>query len=216
MSETSTVLIVDDHHLIRASLRSALTDAGFDVVGEAADGVTAVSLASALKPRVIVMDISMKDGDGITATREIMRGDRRNRIIILSMHGEPDIVRQAIRAGAIGFVTKDSQASDIVEAVRLAASGDIMLTQQLAEAMLRQSQSSVTLEQDGEPLLSHREVEVLQLIARGLSTPDIAEQLFISQKTLKNHLASIYNKLDARDRTHAVILGVKRGIVDVN
>jgi len=216
MTEKASVLIVDDHQLIRSSLRSALTDAGFDVVGEAADGVSAVLLAASLRPRVIVMDISMKDGDGITATREIMRVDRRNRVVMLSMHGEPDMVRRAIRAGAIGFVTKDSQASDIVQAVRLAASGDIMLTQQLAEAMLHQSGHDQPLDVNGDPVLSQREIEVLQLIARGLSTPEIADQLYISQKTLKNHLASIYNKLDARDRTHAVILGVKLGIVDLN
>lgn len=208
---TVRVLVVDDHQLIRQSLRTALADAGYVVVGEAADGVTAVSLAVSLRPDVIVMDISMKDGDGITATREIMRIDRRHRIVMLSMHGEPDMVRKALQAGAIGFVTKDSQVSDVVDAVRLAASGDVMLTGEIAEAMLDNSH-----DERGGSILSQRETEVLQLIARGMSTSEIADRLFISQKTLKNHLASVYHKLDARDRTHAVVLGVKLGIVSLD
>ena len=206
-----SVLLVDDHRLIRDSLRTSLTDLGFRVVGEAADGISAVTLAGQLRPDVVLMDISMRDGDGLTATRDIMRRDARNRIVILTMHSDGDTVRRAIQSGAVGYVTKDSPVDDIARALRMAASGEVLLNEELAKAMIEGAN-----DESGGSILSSRETEVLQLIADGLSTSEIANKLFISQKTLKNHLASVYQKLDARDRTHAVVLGVRLGIVKLD
>ena len=205
------MLLVDDHRLIRDSLRASLTELGFIIVGEAADGASAVTLAGQLRPDVVLMDISMRDGDGLTATRDIMRRDARNRIVILTMHSDGDTVRRAIQSGAVGYVTKDSPVDDIARALRMATSGEVLLNEELAKAMIDGSSDDT-----GDSILSSRETEVLQLIADGLSTSDIASKLFISQKTLKNHLASVYQKLEARDRTHAVVLGVRLGIVKLD
>ena len=207
---STSVVIVDDHRLVRESLGRALADRGIRVVGEASDGVSAVTLVAGQRPDVVLMDVSMRDGDGITATREIMRLDARNRVVILTMHGDAETLRRALQAGAVGFVTKDSPIDDVVEAIRLATAGEVLVNDRLATAFIEAAA------EEGPNLLSQRETEVLQLCANGLSTTEIAGRLYISQKTLKNHLASVYAKLDARDRTHAVVIGVRMGIVDLN
>jgi two-component system, NarL family, response regulator DegU len=124
------------------------------------------------------------------------------------MHIDRDVIDRAIRAGAVGYLTKESSINDVVMAIKLAANGDRPMSPKLAEAMLAEATRD-----DDDPVLSQREEEVLQLIADGLGTGEIAERMFISQKTVKNHLASIYDKLDARDRTQAVLMAVKMGIV---
>jgi len=130
--------------------------------------------------------------------------------VMLTMHTETDIVRRALKAGAVGYVTKDSSFSQVLEAVLLAHDGDMILSPDLAAALLAESQFA---HENQEKVITEREEQVLQLLADGLSTPEIAERLFISQKTVKNHLASIYEKIDARDRTQAVIRGIKMGII---
>jgi DNA-binding NarL/FixJ family response regulator len=204
---STTVVLVDDHTMLRQGLRRALEAEGVKVVGEASDGDEGVKIALATKPDVVLMDVSMPGSDGIDATRRLVGADNRQRVVMLTMHVDRDIIDRAIKAGAVGYLTKDASISEVIEAIRLAANGDRPMSPRLAAAMLTEAKK------DAEALISAREEEVLQLVADGLGTTEIADKLFISQKTVKNHLASIYEKLNARDRTQAVLMAVKMGIV---
>jgi two-component system response regulator DegU len=207
-------MLVDDHQMLRQGLRRSLEEEGFYVVGEASDGEQAVRLVPAAKPDVILMDVSMPDMDGIEATRRILQNDPDKRVVMLTMHADKDLIEAAIKAGAVGYLTKDCSTDEVIEAVRMAANGETALSPQLAKTMLsevRKIDEKVAREEDR--LVTKREEEVLQLIADGCSTPEVAQRLYISQKTVKNHLASIYEKLNARDRTQAVLLAVRMGIV---
>jgi two-component system response regulator DegU len=184
---------------------------GFMVVAEANDGHEALKLALDKKPDVILMDVSMPDVDGIECTRGIMQADARQRIVMLTMHIDREVIDRAIKAGAVGYLTKDCSMQEVASAIRDAANGDMALSPKLAEVML--SEARKPIDETEERLITRREEEVLQLIADGLSTPEVAAKLYISQKTVKNHLASIYEKLNARDRTQAVLMAVRMGIV---
>lgn len=201
------VLIADDHQLLRQALRRALEDAGFEVVGEAADGEEAARLAAQLLPEIVVMDVTMPVLDGVAATREVVAAVPDARVVMLTMHGESSLIAECLDAGACAFLTKDTSMHDVVETVRQTADGEVLLSPEIARGTLRELGGG-----DGPPL-TKREVEVLQLVADGFGTTEIAERLFISAKTVKNHLASIYEKLDARDRTQAVLSAVRSGIV---
>ncbi|MEZ5218146.1 MAG: response regulator transcription factor [Ilumatobacteraceae bacterium] len=204
------LMLVDDHTMLREGLRRTLEAEGFVIIGEANDGHEALLMALERKPDVILMDVSMPDVDGIEATRAIMQADARQRIVMLTMHMDRDVIDRAIKAGAVGYLTKDCSVAEIAEAIRMAANGDMALSPKLAELMLSEARKT---EGNEERLITRREEEVLQLIADGLSTPEVAQRLYISQKTVKNHLASIYEKLNARDRTQAVLVAVRMGIV---
>jgi DNA-binding NarL/FixJ family response regulator len=212
---TLRLLLVDDHRMLREGLRRALEERGLEVVGEASDGTEALRLALELRPDVVLMDVSMPGTDGIDATRSIMQADGRQRVVMLTMHNDGDVVDRAIRAGASGYLTKDCSIGEVVEAVQIAANGDMALSPKLAAAMLEAARNEQTAGL-GERLLTQREEEVLQLIADGCSTGEVASRLYISAKTVKNHLASIYEKLDARDRTQAVLMAVRMGIVKLH
>lgn len=206
-----TVVLVDDHTMLRQGLRRSLESEGVIVLAEAGDGDGGVAAALAHHPDVVLMDVSMPGTDGIDATHRLTSADRRQRVVMLTMHADRDTVERAIRAGAVGYVTKDSSVRDVVLAIALAANGDTALSPRLAEVMLTEATRGTAA---GEPpVLGAREEEVLQLIADGCATSEVAERMFISQKTVKNHLASIYDKLQARDRTQAVLMAVKMGIV---
>ena len=207
---TLRLMLVDDHRMLREGLRRALEAEGFLVVGEANDGQEALRMALEKKPDVILMDVSMPDVDGIEATRSIMQADARQRIVMLTMHMDREVIDRAIRSGAVGYLTKDCSIAEVADAVRMAANGDMALSPKLAELMLTEARN---LDSGDERLITRREEEVLQLIADGLSTPEVAAKLYISQKTVKNHLASIYEKLEARDRTQAVLSAVRSGII---
>ena len=223
----TTLLLVDDHHLLRQSLRRGVEEAGFAVVGEAADGVEAVRLAEELHPDLVLMDVTMPVLDGIEATRQLRARAPGTRVVILTMHGEEETVERALRAGAVGYLVKDCTIQQVAETLRTAA-GDTALSPGLATSMLGQlqayshlSDSSADRPGTSPPrspalVLSRREEEVLQLFADGWSTTEVARRLYISPKTVKNHLASIYAKLDAGDRTQAVITAVRMGIIRLN
>lgn len=211
---TIRVLLADDHKMLREGLRRSMLDEGFDVVGEADNGEEAVRLVAELSPDVVLMDVSMPEMDGVEATRLIRSTDTPTRVIMLTMHADADVLADAIRAGASGYLVKDCSTDEVADAVRMAANGETALSPQLAATMLdevRRLEAPHPAEEDR--LITKREEEVLQHIADGFSTPEVAERLFISQKTVKNHLASIYQKLDARDRTQAVLQAVRMGIV---
>ena len=208
-------MLADDHRMLREGLRRSLSEEGFEVVGEASDGDEAVRLAGELLPDVVLMDVTMPHVDGVEATRRLHKTHPDIRVVMLTMHADESVIAEAIRAGAVGYLVKDCSTDEIAEMVRMAASDDSTLSTGLASAMLDEVRrlDPIPADEESERVVTKREVEVLQLIADGCSTPEVAEQLFISQKTVKNHLASIYHKLDARDRTQAVLQAVRMGIV---
>ncbi|MFM7225880.1 MAG: response regulator [Actinomycetota bacterium] len=208
------VLLADDHQLLRQAIRRALEDAGMDIVGEAGDGAEALRLIDRTAPDIVIMDVSMPVLDGIEATRRIHAVAPDLPIVVLTMHGEDRLRREAIDAGAAGFLTKDVSMTEVVATVRDTAGGDVALSQEIASTILSELRAV-----GGRPIespLSPREEEVLQLIADGMRTSEVAAALFISGKTVKNHLASIYTKLGTHDRTQAVLAAVRIGIVRIN
>ena len=207
------LLLADDHRMLRDSLRRSMEENGFDVVGEAGDGAEAVQLAQALHPDVVLMDVSMPNLDGVEATRQITRLVPEAQVVMLTMHADGEVMARAIQAGAIGYLVKDCAITDVVSAVRLAASGESVLSPDLALSMLADVKKTPIDPGNGHGPVSAREEQVLQLVADGLSLPEVAAELYISVKTVKNHLASIYAKLDARDRTQAVLRAVRMGII---
>jgi len=195
--------------MLRQGIRRALESEGIKVVAEASDGAEAIRLALEHKPDVVLMDVSMPGMDGVEAARRLVEADGRQRVVMLTMHIDRDVIDRAIRAGAVGYLTKDSSISEVILAIQLAANGDRPMSPRLAAAMLDEARRE-------DALISVREEEVLQLVADGYGTNEIAERLYISGKTVKNHLASIYEKLNARDRTQAVLMAVKMGIVKLS
>jgi two-component system, NarL family, response regulator DegU len=213
------LLIADDHTMLREALRRAMEAAGIVVVGEAGDGEDAIRLVAELRPDVVLMDISMPVLDGVEATRQIHRDHPETKVVVLTMHADASVIKQALAAGAVGYVVKDSSMSDVVGTVRLAAGGETAVSIDLARSMLAEVHGLSARPGDrvvAEQIITNREEEVLQLIAEGSSTSEVATELYISIKTVKNHLASIYAKLETRDRTQAVLRAVRMGIIRLN
>src|SRR3954467_9335484 len=213
-SEPVRLLLADDHRMLRESLRRSMEETGLAVVGGAPDGAEGVRLAAELKPDVILMDVTMPVLDGVEATRQVRDKLPNTQVVILTMHADREVLVDAIRAGAAGYLVKDCSTEEVVDTVRKAAAGETALSAELAASMLGEVRDLVQREESGtDPIISKREEEVLQLIADGLSTTEVAAKLYISVKTVKNHLASIYQKLDTRDRTQAVLQAVRMGII---
>ena len=220
---TVRLVVADDHTMMRDGLRRSLTDFGLVVLGEAPDGQAAVDQAEIHQPDVVLMDISMPVLDGIAATRIIKKSWPEIQVVMLTMHSDEGLLRQAIQAGASGYLVKDASAEEVVEIVTQAATGETTFSPEIASALLKAAEPTFDTDnrrldrQDkgGELSVTKREVEVLRLIAQGSSTADVARKLFISPKTVKNHLASIYQKLDAGDRTQAVLRAVRIGIIQI-
>ena len=211
------LMIVDDHQMLREGLRRSMSEIGFDVIGEASDGDEAVTRATAQRPDVILMDVTMPRMDGVEACRQVKDVLPDTHIVMLTMHADQSVLADAIRAGASGYLVKDCSTDEIADAVKIAAAGQTALSPQLAATMLDEVRRMEEQERAQENrLITKREEEVLQMIADGCSTTEVAEGLYISQKTVKNHLASIYQKLEARDRTQAVLQAVRMGIVQLN
>lgn len=212
---TIRLMLADDHRMLREGLSRSMSEYGFAVVGEARDGLEAVNMAQDLSPDVILMDVSMPEMDGVEACRQLRRSAPETKVVMLTMHSDQEVLANAIRAGACGYLVKDCSTEEIAGAVRMASSGETALSPQLAASMLDEVRKIDMAPAREERVVTKREEEVLQLIADGCSTPEVAEQMYISQKTVKNHLASIYQKLDARDRTQAVLQAVRMGIVSL-
>ena len=212
------VLIADDQALIRVGLRKILdAEPEVTVVGEAADGQDAVSEARRVQPDVVLMDIRMPVLDGIEATRRITRGQPATRVLILTTFGLDNYVYDALRAGASGFMLKDAPPEEIAAAIRIVASGEALLapavTRSVIEEFARHAPAPASTPSPALEVLTPREQEVLELLARGLSNPEICERLVISEATAKTHVARILQKLDLRDRVQAVIHAYETGLV---
>jgi DNA-binding NarL/FixJ family response regulator len=212
------VLNADAHLLLRPALRRALADAGLFVRGAAGDGAEAVQLVDELRPELVIMDVTMPVLGGIEATRRVHAAHPDLPIVVLTMHDEDALREEAMRAGAAAFLTKDSSMQQVVTTAMATAAGEA-LSANLASSILHELRAPgdavATAATEPSPL-TRREEEILQLIADGYSTSEVAGRLFISGKTVKNHLASIYAKLDARDRTQAVLSAVRIGIIRLN
>jgi DNA-binding NarL/FixJ family response regulator len=214
----TSVLIADDQALVRVGLRKILeSEPETTVAGEAGDGAEAIESARRLRPDVVLMDIRMPVLDGIEATRRIVSAQPSTRVLILTTFGLDDYVYDALRAGASGFMLKDAPPEEIAGAVRIVASGEALLapavTRSVIEEFARRRPAAPPEPPAAVTELTPREREVLNLLARGLSNPEICERLVISEATAKTHVAHILQKLQLRDRVQVVIYAYEAGLV---
>ena len=202
------LLIADDHPVVRDGLSGMFSgDDGFEVIGEAANGAQAVTLACALEPDVILMDLRMPEMDGVAAIAELARRKVAARVLVLTTYDTDSDVVRAVEAGATGYLLKDSPREDLLRAVRAAARGEAALSPSVATRLLGQVRAPAQ-----EPL-SQREFEVLEMVAGGATNREAAAKLFISEATVKTHLLHIYAKLGVSDRAAAVAEGFQRGLL---
>jgi DNA-binding NarL/FixJ family response regulator len=201
---TTRIAIIDDHALVRAGLRTELSRAGFEIAGEAGDGPEGLALVAAQHPDIAIVDIALPGFDGIELTKRIKTDYRPTRVVILTMHEIEHDVAAAVAAGADAYCVKNSGTETIVAAVRAAAEGAAYFDPQIANIVLR----SVT-----DTPLTQREVQILRLIAEGTNNLDIADRLNLSLGTVKGHVRDILDKLQAADRTHAAVIGIKRHLI---
>jgi DNA-binding NarL/FixJ family response regulator len=217
MSDARRVLVVDDQELVRAGLRAILETNGVDVVGEAGDGEEAVELARDLRPDVVLMDVRMPVLDGIEATRRIRGGEAAPRVIVLTTFDLDEYVFEALRAGASGFLLKDTPRTELLRAIEVVAAGEALLaptaTRRLVEDFARRRAAAPPPSADDLAVLTARERDVLTLIARGLSNGEIADHLVVGQATVKTHVGHVLTKLGLRDRVQAVIRAYEVGLV---
>jgi DNA-binding NarL/FixJ family response regulator len=209
------VMLVDDHDLFRTGLRNLLEEQGVQIVAEASEGSAALSLVRELTPDVVVMDLNMPGMNGIEATREIARQAPLTRVVVLTISDEDDDVIEAIVAGACGYLLKDSSIQDLMQGIRAASVGEALISPHIAAKVLQSlraaSVNSETVARG--PELSDRETEVLRLIANGKDNAEIARDLSISPKTVKNHISNILMKLQIENRIQAAVYAVRRGLV---
>ena len=214
-SRIPRVLIVDDQTLFRSGLSRLLdSDERINVVGEAVDGAEAVKLAVAMKPDVILMDVKMPNIDGIEATRRIVAENPKIKVLMLTTFEADNHVIQALKAGASGYVLKDSQASAIVSSILAVVAGEKVMASAVANRVLEMLTGASTPKEfyDG---LTVREVEILKMLATGLVNKQIAFKLKISEKTVRNHVSNMYQKLNIYDRSQAVLYAVRKGLVEL-
>jgi len=214
-----TVLLVDDQALVRTGFRMILeAEPDLEVVGEAADGREAIEQARSVSPDVVLMDVRMPEIDGIEATRQLLAApDATAKVVMLTTFDMDEYVYEALRAGASGFLLKDVPPEQLVAGIRAVASGDALLapsvTRRVIEEFVRRPPDSVRAAPAQLAELTARELEVLKLIARGLSNAEIAKDLFVSETTVKTHVAHVLMKLQLRDRVQAVVLAYESGLV---
>ena len=214
-AKAARVLVVDDQTLFRTGLTSLLgEDPAVEVIGQAADGADGVKQATRLKPDVVLMDIKMPTVDGIEATRQIVQALPGTKVLILTTFETDSQVIQALKAGASGYVLKDSSAGAIISSIIAVMSGERVMASAVANRVLEMLTGTATPKEfyDG---LTNREIEILKLLANGMANKQIAYRLKISEKTVRNHVSNMYEKLGIYDRSQAVLYAVKKGLVEV-
>ena len=205
------LVIVDDHPVVRDGLRGMLeSQPDFEVVGEASDGEAAVRITNKVKPEIVLMDLRMPEMDGVTALREIKASNPQIQVLVLTTYDSDADILPAIEAGASGYLLKDSSREELYTAIRATARGETVLAPAVAARLVGRMRAPA------EEQLSSRELEVLQLVAEGDSNSEIASRLHISQATVKSHLIHIFGKLGVSDRTAAVTVALRRGILSLD
>jgi DNA-binding NarL/FixJ family response regulator len=212
------VLLVDDQQLVREGLRRILhPEEGFEIAGECSDGTEVADAVARLEPDVVVMDVRMKDVDGVEATRRLRDEPDPPPVLVLTTFDEDEVLWGAIEAGAAGFVLKDAPGEELIRSVRTVAERGAWLDPAVTGRVLATYRSSVAVEDDGAAEriaeLTPRERDVLRLVGRGASNIEIAESLFVSEATVKSHIGHIFTKLDLRDRSAAIVFAFDHGLV---
>ena len=216
MPQKIKILIVDDHPVVRKGLMTLLaTEPGFEIIGEASNGVEAVEKARATQPDVILLDLIMPKQGGVETIRQIKQLNLGCRILVITSFAEDDLIFPAIKAGALGYLLKDSSPDELLQAIRNVHEGKPSLHPTIALKLMSEMGQESRLPPTEEPL-TERELEVLKLIAQGLTNQEIAEKLVISERTVGNHVGSILEKLHLANRTQAALYALKEGIVSLS
>ncbi len=216
MNESIRILIADDHAVVREGLRSVIATApGMELVGEAKDGVEAVLKARSLQPDVIVLDLVMPRQDGIEAIGQIKGENPDARILVLTSFGEDETVFAAIKAGALGYLLKDSSPQTLLQAISDVNRGESSLHPTIAHKLIQELNRPSHLPPAQEPL-TEREVDIVNLVARGLSNQEIADELVIGERTVRNHVSSILGKLHLANRTQAALYALREGLAELD
>ena len=216
MSEPIRILIADDHELVRQGFSALLSvKEGVEVVGLAENGAQAVKLAGSLRPDIILMDLLMPGKDGIEATREIKMNNSDARILIITSFAEDENVFQAIKAGALGYLLKDSSPQELMQAIEDVCKGRMSLHPNIAMKLLEELNRPNEGKATDEPL-TEREVEVLKLVAKGHSNQEIADRLIVSERTVGAHVSNILSKLHLANRTQAALYALRKGLTDLS
>ena len=211
---STKVLLVDDHELVRQGIAAMLSAAGdMQIVGNARSGREALEVARRELPDIVLMDVKMPDMDGLEATRKIKEERPRTAVIMLTMHDNPTYLRDAVRAGAAGYLLKDVSKDELIDAIRQVATGGAFIESQMLKGMLSEMKPSGQAAPAAKNL-TKRESEILALVAEGMSNREIAEKLVLSPETVKSHVAAILEKLNVSDRTQAAIYAVRHGLVE--
>ena len=214
--EVIRILITDDHAVVREGLRTLIgTEPGMEVIGEAADGVEAVQMACKLKPDVILMDMVMPRMGGLEAIQKIKEQCPEAQLLVLTSFSDDETVFPAIKAGALGYLLKDSSPLDLIQAIHDVHGGNASLPPTIARKLIRELNQPPALPRTEEPL-TEREVEILKLVAQGMSNQEIAERLTISPRTVGAHVGHILDKLHLANRTQAALYALRQGLVDLD
>jgi DNA-binding NarL/FixJ family response regulator len=220
------IAIIDDHQLFREGIKRILEfEEEFEVVAEGADGSEALSIVEQYRPDIVLMDINMPNTNGVEATKQLIEAYPETKVVVLSIHDDENYVMHALQTGATGYLLKEMDADTLIEAVKIVAEGGSYLHPKVTHNLIREyrrlatgkDESKIEKQEVRRPLhlLTRRECEVLQLLADGKSNRGIGEALYISEKTVKNHVSNILQKLNVNDRTQAVVVAIKNGWVEV-